>query len=187
MWVRVTCPNGHRVKIETRYLGRENRCPRCQAHVFLWIQVVCPNGHTLRVQSKYAGKRGTCPECKQAVMVPDLTEIIAMDTLGDSVLSSEQAEKDDSESAVPVSSATKAATESSILAATEKVKVPMRKCSGCKAQIPKAHRTCPNCGKYLGDAELTDRSASAALKCSECGVTSFPGDAFCSSCGSPLA
>lgn len=177
MWVRVTCPNGHRVKIETRYLGRENRCPRCQAHVYLWIQVVCPNGHTLRVQSKHAGKVGTCPECKQTVMVPDLTEVIAMETLGDSVLGIDEA--NNAEEAVPA--------EASVV--VEQQKTPMRECTSCKSKFAKGLRTCPNCGKYLGDAEAMERPASVAgrsVKCPQCGVTSFPGDTFCSSCGSPL-
>jgi len=199
MWVRVTCPNGHRVKIETRYLGRENRCPRCQSHVYLWIQVTCANGHVLRVQSKFAGKVGTCPECKSQVMVPDLTEIIAMETLGDSVLSGGD-EKKPTEAAIvgsapsgtalgPASSgpASAIAIDDSTLA--KQPREPMRDCPACKARIPKAYRTCPQCNKFLGDAEVTERKASAAgrsIKCIQCGVTSFPGDEFCSSCGSPL-
>jgi ribosomal protein L32 len=189
MWVRVTCPNGHRVKIETRYLGRENRCPRCQAHVYLWIQVVCPNGHTLRVQSKYAGRVGTCPECKQTVMVPDLTEVIAMETLGDSVLGVDAAVDHDAELAVSDSASLAAATEETSTAESSIVeqqpKTPMRECKHCKAKIAKGLRTCPNCGKYLGDADALERPASA-VKCPQCGATSFPGDTFCSSCGSPL-
>jgi hypothetical protein len=192
MWVRVTCPNGHRVKIETKYLGRENRCPRCQSHVYLWIRVTCPNGHVLRVQSKYAGRMGTCPDCKEQVMVPDLTEIIAMETLGDSVLSSGD-EKNPTPVAVGGSSNGKpsgpseAAIDDSTM--TKQPKEPMRDCPACKARIPKAYRTCPHCNKFLGDAEVTALKSSpsgGSTKCAQCGVTSFPGDEFCSSCGAPL-
>jgi len=194
MWVRVTCPNGHRVKIETKYLGRENRCPRCQSHVYLWIRVTCPNGHVLRVQSKHAGKTGTCPDCKQQVIVPDLTEIIAMETLGDSVLSSGDEKNPASVAVGPASSAAAADPESAAVAVDDSTlakqpKEPMRDCPACKARIPKAYRTCPNCNKFLGDAEVTapkGSSSGRSVKCRHCGVTSFPGDEFCSSCGSPL-
>jgi hypothetical protein len=192
MWVRVTCPNGHRVKIETKYLGRENRCPRCQSHVYLWIQVTCPNGHVLRVQSKYAGKVGTCPDCKQPVTVPDLTEIIAMETLGDSVLSGGDAIKPVL-AADPGSSATALSSESSVAAddssVTKQPKEPMRDCPACKSRIPKGYRTCPQCNKFLGDADLTmpkNSASGASIKCVQCGVSSYPGDEFCSSCGRPL-
>ena len=192
MWVRVTCPNGHRVKIETKYLGRENRCPRCQSHVYLWIQVTCPNGHVLRVQSKFAGKKGTCPDCKQQVTVPDLTEIIAMETLGDSVLSGGDEKKPSEVAVSPSSSATALGPSSSVAvddSAIAKPKEPMRDCPACKARIPKAYRTCPECNKFLGDAAVTQTKSSASgasVKCAQCGVTSYPGDEFCSSCGSPL-
>ncbi len=195
MWVRVTCPNGHRVKIETKYLGRENRCPRCQSHVYLWIRVTCPNGHVLRVQSKFAGRVGTCPDCKGQVMVPDLTEIIAMETLGDSVLSSGD-EKNPTQVALggaapsddgAAGASAAVAIDDSIVAKTPKE--PMRDCPACKARFPKAYRTCPQCKKFVGDAEVTQGKSSPSgrsTKCRQCGVTSFPGDEFCSSCGSPL-
>jgi hypothetical protein len=194
MWVRVTCPNGHRVKIETKYLGRENRCPRCQSHVYLWIRVTCPNGHVLRVQSKFAGRVGTCPDCKGEVMVPDLTEIIAMETLGDSVLSSGDETNPTPVAVGPTSDDGKPASAVSAVAIGDSTiikqpKEPMRECPACKARIPKAYRTCPHCNKFLGDAEVTQPKSSASgrsVKCSQCGVTSFPGDEFCSSCGAPL-
>jgi hypothetical protein len=201
MWVRVTCPNGHRVKIETKYLGRENRCPRCQSHVYLWIRVTCPNGHVLRVQSKYAGRMGSCPDCKERVMVPDLTEIIAMETLGDSVLSSGD-EKNPTQVHVGPSSGNGAQAGSALGSASstsgvamddstvaKQPREPMRDCPGCKARIPKNYRTCPHCNKFLGDAEVTALKSSTSggsVKCAECGVTSFPGDEYCSSCGAPL-
>lgn len=187
MWVRVTCPNGHRVKIETKYLGRENRCPRCQARVYLWIHVVCSNGHTLRVQSKHAGKTGTCPECKDPVVVPDLTEVIAMETLGDSVLSDGESQSEEAELGSEASKVNPDPMESSILA--NQPTGPQRVCPGCKSKIPKSFSTCPNCEKFLGAADAIERKASPAgrsIKCEQCGVTSFPGDTFCSSCGSAL-
>ena len=189
MWVRVTCPNGHRVKIETKYLGRNNRCPRCQAHVFLWIQVTCANGHTLRVQSKYAGRQGTCPECKELVTVPDLTEVIAMETLGDSVLGDgTESTQGEAMIAESESSGSAVAGDSSFVAEPTP-QAAMRDCPHCKSKIAKELRTCPVCEKYLGDAGAIEAPVSAtgrSITCAECGVTSFPGDEYCSSCGSRL-
>jgi hypothetical protein len=125
-------------------------------------------------------------------MVPDLTEIIAMETLGDSVLSGGD-EKKPTEVAVGPSSATALGPKSSVAVddstIAKQIREPMRECPACKARILKAYRTCPECNKFLGDAEVTQRKSSAAgasVKCAQCGVTSYPGDEFCSSCGSPL-
>lgn len=33
MWIQLTCPNGHPVKVEDKYAGRVGRCPACSAKV----------------------------------------------------------------------------------------------------------------------------------------------------------
>jgi hypothetical protein len=181
MWVRVTCPNGHRLKIETRFLGRRNRCPRCQANVYLWIQVVCPNGHSLKVQSKFAGKIGTCPECKARVQVPDMTEVIAMDTLGPLVSGTAVHQEDTGEEESMV-----AALDDSVVRRVEDLG-PTRTCPMCSAKVPRSMRTCPTCNKYIGDPDIAEANAANSPKqCGECGAKGFPGDVICSSCGCPL-
>src|SRR5881394_3663104 len=101
----------------------------------MWVQVTCPNGHVLRVQSKYAGKTGTCPDCKQQVMVPDLTEIIAMETLGDSVLSGGDEKKPTEVAVGPLSSGMALGPASSMAvndsALAKQSKESMRECPAC--------------------------------------------------------
>ncbi len=81
MWIRVTCPNGHRLKVETRILGRSNRCPKCGARISLWFEIQCPQGHKLKVRSRDAGRTGRCPVCHVEVQVPDIVEMIAAQSL----------------------------------------------------------------------------------------------------------
>lgn len=186
MWVRVTCPNGHSLRIETKYIGRNNRCPKCGAAVALWIQVLCPNGHSLKVKSKFAGRSGHCPECNEPVRVPDITEVIAMDTLGPA-LGGDTSIHSESDQDTSVLSGESSVASSSVLSSKLDT---TRTCPACRADIAKSYRTCPHCGKYIGEAEQVAVAGGSVMgtstKCPECEATSFPGDAYCSSCGTPL-
>ena len=33
MSIKVTCPNGHELKIKNKYAGRKGRCPMCKARI----------------------------------------------------------------------------------------------------------------------------------------------------------
>ncbi len=177
MWVRVTCPNGHRLKIATKHLGRQNKCPVCDSMVSMWIQVVCPNGHSLKVQSKYAGKHGTCPECKLPVRVPDMTELIAMDTLKD----------EEGPSPIPVHQEEMHMPDSPSIVASMSTTMAVRVCPACRSKIPTSYRTCPVCNRYIGDHEQQAEALhTKSPNCPECDATSFPGDEFCRNCGMPL-
>ncbi len=174
MWIRVTCPNGHRLKIETKVIGRDNRCPKCDAAISLWIQVVCPNGHELKVRHKHAGKVGRCPFCKAEVKVPDLIESIAMEIL-----------RTAAPEPPPVHQEQRNAASGSSVAARPRVQ---RICPNCGTSLNENVRTCPHCHKYVGnlDADLAKRTSIQSVRCPECDAMSFPGDVVCSVCGAPL-
>ncbi len=180
MWVRVTCPNGHRLKIETKVIGRDNRCPKCDAAISLWIQVVCPNGHELKVRHKHAGKVGKCPFCKEKVQVPDLIESIAMEILRTAapdpppVHQEQRRNADGSSVAGQGSSAVRARVQ--------------RVCPNCGTALKESVRTCPHCHKYVGhlDTDLAKKTKIQSVRCPECDAMSFPGDEVCSVCGAPL-
>ena len=179
MWVRVTCPNGHRLKIESKHLGRQNKCPVCGAAVSMWIQVVCPKGHSLKVQSKYVGKAGRCPECKSLVRVPDLTEMIAMDTLA--------ADGQEAAVAIPVHEEEQHIPDSPSVIASTSTATAVRLCPSCRNKIPVTYRTCPICNRYIGDREQQAEALhTKSANCPECDATSFPGDEYCRNCGMPL-
>ncbi len=180
MWVRVTCPNGHRLKIETKVIGRDNRCPKCDAAISLWIQVVCPNGHELKVRHKHAGKVGKCPFCKEKVQVPDLIESIAMEILRTAapdpppVHQEQRHSGDGSSMAGPGSSVARSRVQ--------------RICPNCGTALKESVRTCPHCHKYVGhlDTDLAKKTKIQSVRCPECDAMSFPGDEVCSVCGAPL-
>jgi uncharacterized protein (UPF0212 family) len=69
------------LKVETRVLGRRNRCPKCGAKISLWFEIQCPQGHKLKVRSRDAGRKGRCPACQVEVQVPDIVEMIAAQSL----------------------------------------------------------------------------------------------------------
>jgi len=35
MSIKVTCPNGHSLKIKTKYAGKTGRCPICKARIIV--------------------------------------------------------------------------------------------------------------------------------------------------------
>jgi ribosomal protein L40E len=186
MWVRVTCPNGHKVRIETKYLGRNNRCPKCEAHVYLWVQVLCPQGHMLKVQSKHAGKTGTCPICKSSVDVPDLTEAIALDTLAGATGPASVHDE-------PLGEGSSLNGSAAVGSSIKKTKNAQPKlCPACRAPNPPTAKTCAHCGRYIGDSfefRINGPAASQAgrsVRCPECDATGFPGAEYCSCCGTRL-
>lgn len=176
MWVRVTCPNGHVLRIESKFIGRSNKCPKCKASIALWIKVTCPNGHTLKVKSKFCGKVGHCPECKAQVEVPDLIELLAMESLGDAQVG-QRIEK------------TPLQDPNEWQAPGKAVRPGMRTCGGCGAEVAKTCRTCPQCGVYLFEgltpAEGFMEGASYS-RCPACSHPVFPGDEVCTLCGHVL-
>lgn len=198
MWVRVTCPNGHRLKIQSQFLGRSNRCPKCNAHVYLWIQVVCPQGHSLKVKSLHAGKQGRCPMCKDSVRVPDIMEAVALDTLsghdmatGDKATSAASSPAADGAAVAPSvmaapspSALNSSAPVSEVVGSSALIRT-TRICPACKDEIPRAYRTCPHCNHYIGEDTQQD-APQMSLRCPDCGQVGFPGEAICTTCGIPL-
>ena len=193
MWVRVTCPNGQRLKIQTKFLGRSNRCPKCNAHVYLWIQVCCSEGHSLKVKSLHAGKQGRCPICKKSVHVPDIMEALALDTISGHDMQPEGGEGVTTAVGPSVAAAASPSAliqgskpnESEVVGSSALVRT-TRICPHCKDEIPRAYRTCPVCNHYIGD-DLTETAPVTALRCPDCGQMGFPGQTVCGTCGSPLA
>ncbi len=190
MWVRLTCPNGHRLKILSKFLGRSNRCPKCDAHVYLWIQVSCSQGHSLKVKSLHAGKQGRCPICKEAVHVPDIMEAVALDTLSGHDMSpgngaATTTPVGPSVTAEPSPSAmVKGSGVSQVVGSSALVRN-TRTCPCCKDEIPRAFRTCPTCNHYIGDA-MAEPPPPPAMRCPECGQMGFPGETICKTCGGPI-
>ncbi len=176
MWVRVTCPNGHVLRIESKFIGRSNQCPKCKASIAVWIKVTCPNGHALKVKSKFCGKQGVCPECKAAVEVPDLIELLAMESLGDAQIEN-RIEKPPLED------------ENEWNAPGQTIGANMRNCAACGAAVAKSYRTCPECGKYMLEG-LSPADAAKQIgefaRCPACSNPVFPADEVCSLCGHDL-
>lgn len=191
MWVRVTCPNGHRLKIDTKFLGRSNRCPKCAAHVYLWIEVTCSHGHSLKVRSLHAGKRGRCPVCGDWVHVPDITEALALDTIIGHDANPAAPPGNNTTPVEPSVAAEVApshaadAAESQVVGSSALVHT-KRLCPNCNDEIPRSYRTCPLCNHYIGDGLGETLRRNVALRCPECGQVGFPGETICSTCGTPL-
>ncbi len=184
MWLRVTCPNGHSLKIDTRYIGRKNRCPKCQAHIAMWLEVVCAGcGQSLKVKSKHAGKTGKCPNCQSLVQVPDISETVAMDILSDSASPAEQKPKP---SAADVDTEAGLGSSSGVFSGSSHLSK-LRECPNCGAQVTLAYRTCPKCNKYIGETDESDSVLAKVRRCAECNAVGFPGDEFCKNCGTPFA
>ncbi len=197
MWERLTCRNGHKLKIDRKTADQVTICPKCQARVYLWIRIVCPNGHAIKVKTKHAGKMGTCPDCKSKVVVPDLTEALAMDILetedAGPPASAGQEPPVDGGSSVGASSTDSPSTDAPSTdapstAAANGGLVVTRICPSCEGKIAKSYRTCPICSKYIGEAPENDAEGPTikSTKCPKCGSTSFPGDTYCANCGEPL-
>lgn len=185
MSIKVTCPNGHALKVKDEFAGRTGRCPRCKVKV----QVPAPvpddfNDDSIMdlLHDGPAAKGGSQPSESEAGRAAKTT--VPKET--DSLPVHEETSSGDSKTggSTKTNSSSIFASASGILGASSSFLGKMKRCKKCGAESPESYRVCPTCQTYFSDAGR--RTTIPKTKCPGCGQHIVPGDVFCGSCGADL-
>jgi hypothetical protein len=162
MFLRVKCPNGHALKVPTKFAGREGVCPICKSKVKIpplqkpevsedAILDVISTGPAASTVSRYAASRNDLPtnDEESALQEPESTEMEVRESGEDSSL------------------------------------LKIRKCPQCQRKVPPHFHVCPNCKTYLMEDSVVAQEKATAT-CPTCGARSYPGAEFCEQCGEKL-
>lgn len=165
MFIKVTCPNGHKLKVAKQHAGRQGTCPTCKAKVLI------PK-----------------PEPSQ-IDEDEILSVLGPGPLGVEKKASFAASVED----LPVHQDPKhhdfeMSTSDSSLAAgssgSSSMRLAARRCPSCKKSVSPSYSICPYCRTYL--LEMSDVKESVSVRCPVCDTPSFPGAEICSQCGTQL-
>lgn len=172
MNIHVTCPNGHKLKVNRRLAGKTGRCPSCQGIVK--IPELAKNDSTEDAIMEVLAARGTLARASE--ISTNEAAAMAHEEVPVHQESRHSASEETREFASDDSNAD--GSGSSVLRRAA------RRCAGCGHRVSANYSVCPHCKRYM--TEAPEASDHDTMSCPSCGVPSFPGADVCTNCGLQL-
>ncbi len=171
MQIHVTCPHGHKLKVNRKFAGKSGRCPSCQAVVQIPELTTRDTEEDLIMEVLAA--RGS------VARVPETAASDSSLAAGDVPVHQDarHASSDETKEFSEDDSAVRAGGSSVMRRAA-------RRCAGCGHRVSANYSVCPHCKRYM--TETPEANEHESTTCPSCGVPSFPGADVCMNCGLQL-
>ncbi len=170
MNIHVTCPNGHKLKVNRKLAGKTGRCPSCKSVVK--IPELAKGDVAEDLVMDVLASRGSmtrASEMSAAESLADEDRPVHQEARHDAADETQQFASEDSATQGSGSSVMRRAT---------------RRCAGCGHRVSANYSVCPHCKRYM--TEAPEASDHESMMCPSCGVPSFPGADVCMNCGLQL-
>ena len=172
MNIHVTCPNGHKLKVNRKLAGKSGRCPSCK--IIVKIPELSKQDTEEEQIMDILASRGSMP------VTSDLSAA-EFPAMGQGELPVHQEARHQQSEETREFSADESNSGGS---GSSLMRRATRRCSGCGHRVSANYNVCPHCKRYMTETpEAGDRES---VNCPSCGVPSFPGADVCMNCGLQL-